>query len=126
MATYSFGSKARLHGTKRKKKNASSSLSRAADALIVFFTFHSEVENLACPTLRWIGVHCEDIERYRIPPCLLVELSKNDEKKIASMSQREVILALKNRSQVLRTSFKAKLMLLSKLFFRFKLRQLWS
>jgi hypothetical protein len=51
-----------------------------------------EVENLACPTLRWIGVHCEDIERYRIPPCLLVELTKNDEKKIASMTQREVIL----------------------------------
>ncbi len=55
------------------------------------FTF-LEVKTLACPTLRWIGIHCDDIERYHIPQCLLVELTKSDEKKIVSMAQREVNL----------------------------------
>ena len=52
----------------------------------------AEVDELACPNLKWIGVHFEDFTRYNIPSSLLLELSKNDEKKISTMIQREVQL----------------------------------
>jgi DNA topoisomerase VI subunit A len=50
----------------------------------------AEVDELACPNLKWIGVHFEDFKRYDISSSLLLELSKTDEKKISNMMQREV------------------------------------
>ena len=50
----------------------------------------TEADILACPSLRWIGVHYQDLERYHIPSCLLIELSKNDKRKIKNMILREV------------------------------------
>ena len=63
MATYTMGSK-----------------SRAA-----------ERDVLACPTMRWLGIHSSDIELYEVPTSLKIQMTERDRGRVRKMLEREVM-----------------------------------
>lgn len=49
-----------------------------------------ESSHLACPSMRWLGVHLEDLERYAVPSSMRIDLTTNDKRKIKRMLERDV------------------------------------
>ena len=62
MATYTMGSKSRAH----------------------------ERDVLACPSLRWLGIHSSDIEAYQVPPSLKIPMTERDNSRVRKMLEREI------------------------------------
>jgi hypothetical protein len=50
----------------------------------------TEADILACPSMRWLGIHANDLDLYGVPHTVKLPLTKNDKKKIASMLKRKV------------------------------------
>ena len=65
IATYMLGSKARSH----------------------------EASRLACPSLRWLGIHFEDLRSYGVPRMHFLPLTATDLKKLQVMKRREALQA---------------------------------
>ena len=71
MATYTMGSKSRAH----------------------------ERDVLACPSLRWLGIHSSDIEAYQVPPSLKIPMTERDNSRVRKMLEREVLRERGRRGQ---------------------------
>ena len=61
MATYTFGSESRAH----------------------------ERSLLACPTLRWLGIHAADISHFRVPTSLKIDMTERERSSVRTMLQRQ-------------------------------------
>ena len=70
MATYTFGSEARAH----------------------------ERSLLACPTLRWLGIHAADISHFRVPTSLKIDMTERDRSRVRKMLERESFSAKPERT----------------------------
>ena len=70
MATYTFGSEARAH----------------------------ERSLLACPTMRWLGIHAADISHFRVPTSLKIDMTERDKNRVRKMLDRESLSAKPERT----------------------------
>ena len=44
---------------------------------------------LACPTLRWLGIHAADISRFGVPTSLKIDMTEEDRISVRKMLERE-------------------------------------
>ena len=70
MATYTFGSERRAHDRRW----------------------------LACPTLRWLGIHAADISHFRVPTSQKIHMTERDRSRVRKMLERESFSAKPGRT----------------------------